>query len=307
MSARCSGADGQGEVGLLAQLGQAAVGAPQVEVGVAQPQQDGVPVRHVQRPLRHPERDQQADEGMGDDGVAPVEEAVPPVADEHVRVVQVVVLQRGRDAEVRQARARLARSGPGRRRPGRAPRRSARRGGRGGGTSSSASRSPTRPGSRSSRASGTPRSTISSTRGDQVELQPGVVAQHRLPGLDGSRPPAARSVAAAVRQQHQPSSRMHRERREHVRRAPTPPARRRAAARGPTPGRPTSARPRRRRTGSRSAVDHGADVRLLGLAVERQAPARPAPSAAHSRAPARQRGSCHVEMPVVSSVLTRRR
>jgi hypothetical protein len=43
---------------------------------------------------------------MGDDRVAPVEEPVVTVADEDVGVVQVVVLERGRDAEIPQAGTR---------------------------------------------------------------------------------------------------------------------------------------------------------------------------------------------------------
>ena len=55
-----------------------------------------------------PERDEQAQERVPHRGVAPVEEAVPVVGDEDVRVVQVVVLQGRRDPAVGERPAQVA-------------------------------------------------------------------------------------------------------------------------------------------------------------------------------------------------------
>ena len=298
--------DPQREVDLLAELGRRAVGAPRLEVGVAQPQQDGVAVRHVQRPRRHPQRDQQAEERMGDRRVAPVEEAVPAVADEDVGVVQVVVLQRGRDAAVRQPRAQPRRSGP----------RSATSRSR---TSTSArpadraaARRRPRAGRRPGRAAGRAGGRARRGRPSRRRAAPGRAAAGRSRASIASHastdagPPAARRVGPPSGSSISRRSRCTASGDEHVLGHPLPQRggeRRLLRRPGPTDFSHTAPP----RTGSRNAVDHGRTCGCSGSPSSAR-PRSASRCAAHSRAPARQAGSSRSRRRSCRSpVLTRRR
>ena len=208
-------------------------------------------------------------------GVAPVEEAVPVVGDEDVRVVQVVVLQGGRQTAVGERPAQLA--------------------------------VPTQVGGDAGADSGVDpvgvadeqallvgqqirderRQAVRAGVGhahrehlvgvrDQVPLQPCVAAEHRLPRLGERRPADLAQRGAAVGQEHQPPDGVHGDRREDVLGCPLPQRRHQrrlergsAAHRLEPHGAPAHRQPERRRPRP--------DVRLLGRTVEVADPSR-APS-----------------------------
>ena len=149
--------------------------------------------------------------------------AVPPVGDEDIGVVQVVVLQRCRDPGGSQAAAQLAvatRSSFSRSRSSASGRRAGRRSGL-----VVVEQVARQFGSRSGRRSGTPRATMSVGVRHQVDLQPRVVA----PASPPTRP--ARRCPAGVRSVSPPSG-------SSISRRPGAPPAVRARGRAPTPPAP---------------------------------------------------------------------
>ena len=91
------------QFGGLDELVARAEAVERLEVGVAQPDDVGTSGRQLEPMDERPHRHHQGVERVRDAAVAPVEEQVAAVANEDVSVVEVVVLDRLRDAVGREA------------------------------------------------------------------------------------------------------------------------------------------------------------------------------------------------------------
>jgi hypothetical protein len=101
------GAGEAGQIGGLDELGLRTVLPERLQAGVAQVEHVWPARRELEPVRKRPHRDHERVERMQEATVAPVEEEVSTIAHEHVPVVQVVVLERLRNAEGGESGARV--------------------------------------------------------------------------------------------------------------------------------------------------------------------------------------------------------